>query len=375
MGLHKRLMIFGSHARSLVNFRGPLILALAKCGHEIIAVAPDIDEHTADALKELGAKSREIPLQNVSINPFALLRSLSALRLLVRQERPDVLLAYTITPVIIAALVGHAERVGKIISLITGAGYAFTSGREPRRLISRAAASVLYRLALKRSHVIVFQNPDDEALFRRLHLVSRGQRTHIVSGSGVDLDHFYLAPLPERTAFLMIARLLKDKGIREFADAAKWLKVKHPEIPIILVGELDPSPDSLSREELDELLRSGIDYKGYLIDVRPTIATASVYVLPSYREGTPRSVLEAMAMGRAIITTDAPGCRETVRNEENGLLVRPRNAESLYQAMLRFVDEPGLAAAMGAASRKLAEEKYDVHQVNANLFRAAGLSC
>jgi glycosyltransferase involved in cell wall biosynthesis len=375
MGLHKRLMIFGSHARSLVNFRGPLIFSLAKCGYEIVAVAPDIDKETADALNQLGAKSREIPLQNVSINPLALLRSLRATRMLVRQERPDVLLAYTITPIIVAALVGHAERVSKVISLITGAGYAFTSGREPTRLISRAAASLLYRLALKRSHVIVFQNPDDEALFRRLHLVSRDQTTHIVNGSGVDLDHFYLAPLPKRTAFLMIARLLKDKGIREFADAAKRLKVKHPEIPILLVGDLDPSPDSLSREELDELVRSGIDYKGYLTDVRPMIATASVYVLPSYREGTPRSVLEAMAMGRAIITTDAPGCRETVRNEENGLLVPPRNADSLYQAMLRFVDEPGLAAAMGPASRKLAEEKYDVHQVNANLFRAAGLYC
>jgi len=143
----------------------------------------------------------------------------------------------------------------------------------------------------------------------------------------------------------------------------------------VLVGDLDPSPDSLDRHELDELIRCGVDYLGHVADVRPAIASCSVYVLPSYREGTPRSVLEAMAMGRAIITTDAPGCRETVREGENGLLVPPRDADSLFDAMMRFVDEPDLARTMGAASRRLAEAKYDVRQVNADLLRYARLSC
>lgn len=223
--------------------------------------------------------------------------------------------------------------------------------------------------------MIIFQNQDDQALFRRLRLVSRGRETHVINGSGVDLDRFSPMPVPEGASFLMIARLLKDKGIREFAEAAERLKARHPEIPITLVGDFDPSPDSLSREALDELIRCGIDYKGHLADVRPAIAASSVYVLPSYREGTPRSVLEAMAMGRAIITTDAPGCRETVRPGENGFLVRPRDAGSLYEAMMRFVDEPAFARRMGEASRKLAEAKYDVKQVNANLLRYAGLSC
>jgi glycosyltransferase involved in cell wall biosynthesis len=142
-----------------------------------------------------------------------------------------------------------------------------------------------------------------------------------------------------------------------------------------LVGDFDPSPDSISRQELEELVRCGIDYKGHVGDVRPAIAACSVYVLPSYREGTPRSVLEAMAMGRAIVTTDAPGCRETVVDGENGVLVKPRDPGSLFEAMMRFVEEPALAKAMGAASRRLAEAKYDVHKVNADLLRYAGLSC
>jgi glycosyltransferase involved in cell wall biosynthesis len=371
----KKVLIVASFAPSLIRFRGPLISAMVKRGHSVVAAAPDMDQQTVSALSELGAKPREIQVTNVSLNPFALVRSLNAMRALIREERPDVVLAYTVKPVILAALAGRAERVGTIVALITGAGYAFTGGLEPKRIVSRAAASLLYRIALERTDVIVFQNPDDERLFRRLRLLPQGRPSRIINGSGVDLDHFSPAPVPRGTSFLMIARLLKDKGIREFAAAAKRLKAAHPEIPISLVGDFDPSPDSLKREELDELISCGIDYKGPVEDVRPAIAAASVYVLPSYREGTPRSVLEAMAMCRAIITTDAPGCRETVTEEENGLLVPPRNSDALYRAMIRFVDEPALAQRMGEASRKLAVAKYDVREVNANLLRYAGLSC
>jgi glycosyltransferase involved in cell wall biosynthesis len=371
----QQVLLVGSYAPSLISFRGPLIAAMVECGHSLIAAAPAIDETTAGALRELGAQPREIPLSNASLNPLELLRSVRAVRALIREERPDVLIAYTIKPVIAAALAGHAEGVETIVALITGAGYAFTGGREIKRTVSRAAASLLYRIALKRTHVIVFQNPDDERLFRELGLVPRGRQTRLVNGSGVDLDYYSPVPIPNRTAFLMIARLLKDKGIREFAHAARRLKAAHPEVPITLVGDLDPSPDSLSRRELEELTDCGIDYLGHVGDVRPAIAACSVYVLPSYREGTPRSVLEAMAMGRAIITTDAPGCRETVREGENGVLVQPRDAQSLFDAMMRFVREPALAQTMGTESRRLAEAKYDVHRVNADLLRYAGLSC
>ena len=375
MAKGKRVLIVGSYAASLIGFRGSLIEAMIARGHSVVAAAPAIDERTAAGLRELGAEPRDIPLSNVSLNPLALLRSVSAIRRVIREERPDVVLAYTIKPVIVSALAAHREGVRTIASLITGAGYAFTEGRELKRRISRMAALVLYRLALARSNVIIFQNPDDDRFFRQSGMVSRGARTHVVNGSGVDLEHFSPAPLPTQASFLMIARLVKDKGIREFAAAARRVKAENPETSIALVGPFDPSPDSLRREELEELVRLGIDYKGAMSDVRPAIADCSVYVLPSaYREGTPRSVLEAMAMGRAIITTDMPGCRETVNEGVSGFLVPPRDAEALYQAMMRFIEDPALAKAMGKASRKLAEEKYDVRKVNADLLRYLGLS-
>jgi glycosyltransferase involved in cell wall biosynthesis len=332
-----------------------------------------MDSDTAQALESLGAKAADADLSNSSLNPIGLFQSLRAVRGLVQRTRPDLIMAYTIKPVILSAFAGRAEGI-PVVALITGAGYAFTGGQEAKRVISRAAASFLYRAALKRCETIIFQNPDDEELFRDLGLVQRGQATEIVNGSGIDLKHFAPAPLPKKPSFLMIARLLKDKGIREFAQAARRLKTAYPDVPIALVGFRDPSPDSLPQADLDELIACGVDYKGRLSDVRPAITECSVYVLPSYREGTPRSVLEAMAMGRAIITTDVPGCRETVRDGENGFLVPARNSDALYEAMVRFVADPGLAAQMGPKSRLYAEEKFDVVAVNSKLLRLMGLS-
>jgi glycosyltransferase involved in cell wall biosynthesis len=371
----KKILLLGSFAPSLINFRGSLISAMLDYGHSVVAAAPSMDQHTADALRKLGAEPRELAIDNASLNPRSLVRSVRAARTLLRSERPDVILAYTIKPVIVAATACRSEGIGRMVALITGAGYAFTSGREIKRLVSRVAASALYWFAFRRTDAVIFQNPDDERLFRKLRLLPVDVPSKVVNGSGVDLAHFSPAPLPRGASFLMIARLLKDKGIREFAAASKRLKSIHPNIRVTLVGDLDPSPDSLTRTELDGLVRSGIDYRGHLDDVRSAIADCGVYVLPSYyREGTPRSILEAMAMGRAIITTDSPGCRETVIDGENGFLVRPRDADHLFATMMRFVNASELAAKMGRASRELAERKYDVREVNADVLRFAGLA-
>ena len=373
-GLSKKVLILGSYGPSLILFRGPLIAEMVARGHQVVAAAPSISPETRAALAEIGASCAEVPMVNTSLNPVGLLRSLRVLRKTLREIAPDVLLSYTIKPVIIGTLAARGEKVPRIIALITGAGYAFTPGREPKRLLGRAAASLLYRRALRYADAVVFQNPDDEALFRKLGLVGRGQAVHRVNGSGVALDHYAPVPLPQRPAFLMIARLIKDKGVREFAQAATRLKREHPDTPVSLVGALDPSPDSLTPAELDELIACGVDYKGHLADVREEIARSSVYVLPSsYREGVPRSILEAMSMGRAIITTDSPGCRETVENGTNGLLVPPRDADALHSAMLRFVHEPALAQRMGRESRRLAEEEFDVRKVNDAMLAIAGL--
>ena len=223
----KTVLLLGSFAPSLVHFRGALIAALAEREHEVIAAAPSMSDEVAEKLRQLGAEPRQIQLVNASLNPTAMLQSFQQVRALIRDVRPDVMISYTIKPLVLGALAGSAERVPRIVSLITGADYAFTGGRELKRLISRAVAAPLYRLALARSDAVIFQTRDDEALFRELRIVPPDRGTEIVNGSGIDLDYFTPAPLPGRSSFLMIARLLKDKGIREFASAAKRLKADH----------------------------------------------------------------------------------------------------------------------------------------------------
>ncbi len=201
--------------------------------------------------------------------------------------------------------------------------------------------------------------------------------TVVLNGSGVHLDKFPVAPKPSsRASFLMIARLLEAKGVREFVAAASELRDLHSDVSFRLAGWIDTSPDSISRSELEEWIDQGhIEFLGRLNDVRPAIANSTVYVLPSfYREGTPRTILEAMAMGRAIITTDAPGCRETVIDGENGFLVPVKSIDALVDAMQKFINDPELAVRMGKRSREIAEEKYDVHKVNAVMLREMGIT-
>lgn len=371
-GKGQRVVLFGSYAPSLVNFRGPLIREVARRGHRVFAIGPGLTESIKNEVRALGGIPVELELQRGSLNPLRALATARRLRALLGEIRPDIVIGYTVTPIVLGAAAAKREGA-RFVALITGLGYAFTGGREPKRLLSFLAGRVMYRRALRRADVAVFQNRDDREEFRRLRLLPKHLPTAIVNGSGIDLSRFPLAALPDRTSFLMIARFLKDKGVREFGQAARRLKEEHPDLAIRLVGWLDASPDSISQAELDQMVIAGVELLGKLDDVRPAIASCSVYVLPSYREGTPRSVLEAMAMGRAIVTTDSPGCRETVVEGENGFLVQPRDSESLYEAMKRFVLEPGLAATMGRRSREIAESKYDSDKVTAELLRHAGL--
>jgi glycosyltransferase involved in cell wall biosynthesis len=369
----RRAVLLGSYAPSLVTFRGPLIAAMAERGHEVFALAPDIDSDTADRVRALGATPVSIPLGRTSLNPWASWKSVGALRSLLSEIGPDVVVAYTIKPIVLGAAAAKAAGVPRFVAMVTGLGYAFLGGRSPKRLAVRLAASLMYRRAFRLSHFAIFQNPDDLADFRRLGLLPRRLGTGLVNGSGIDLEAFAQKPLPERPCFLMVARFLRDKGISEYAEAAARLQSEYPHVRVALVGWLDESPDSIRRSELEAMDAAGIENLGKLDDVRPALEACSVYVLPSYREGTPRSVLEAMAVGRPIVTTDVPGCRETVVEGENGFLVPARDSGALYRAMKRFVERPELCAPMGAASRRIAESKYDVHSVNRRILDYAGL--
>ena len=368
----KTVVVLGSYAPSLILFRGPLIAELVRRGLHVVAMAPAIDDDVAAKLRAIGAEPRQVDLVNASLNPLATLKTVAALRRVFAEIKPHAVLSYTIKPVTLGSLAAAAAGVPKIIALITGLGFAFIPGAGAKRRIGRAVATLLYRRALRKAHVVIFQNPDDRQFFTDNRLLGRGRESTVVNGSGIDLAQFSPAPLPAEPRFLMISRLLGDKGVREYAAAAAMLKERHPEARFGLVGYFDPSPDGISREEF-ESWNGAIDFLGKLDDVRPALADASVYVLPSYREGTPRSSLEAMAMGRPIVTTDAVGCRETVEDGVNGFLVDVRSAESLAAGMEKFIRDPSLIPPMGAATRLLAERKFDVHRVNEASLAAADL--
>jgi glycosyltransferase involved in cell wall biosynthesis len=368
--------VLGSFAESLISFRGALLQDLIRRGHRVVACAPAAPATVVASLAAMGVAYRDVPIRRTGLRPDQDLYALCALTALFRKLRPDIVLGYTIKPVTYGLLAARLAGVPQRFAMITGLGYTFIGAGLKARLAS-AAARQFYRLSLRGAERIFFQNPDDLALFQRLRLLRSPEQAVMINGSGVDVDAFRPAALPQdEVSFLLIARLLRDKGIREYVEAARQVRAKRPRTSFRLVGRLDEgNPAAISAQELSAWEAEGVvRYLGRLDDVRPALAATSVYVLPSYREGTPRTVLEAMAMGRPIVTTDAPGCRETVRHGVNGYLVPVRDADALALAMARFVAEPHLIPAMGRESRRLAEEKYDVHKVNRVIVQAMGLA-
>lgn len=369
-----RVLVIAGFADSVVPFRGELIRAMLRNGCEVHVAAPALTSAhgVAEALGLPEGSLHDIPLARAGTNPLSDARALFALIRLMRKLRPDASLPYTIKPVIYATLAAWLTGVPRRFALVTGLGYAFTGGRSG---VLKAAIEKLYGFALARETKVFFQNPDDAQLLRDLGVLPAQVPAVVVNGSGVDVLTHTESPLPTQAmSFLLIARLLGDKGVREYAAAARAIRQRHPQTRFLLVGWIDENPDSIRKDELDRWVNEGIiEFLGRLPDVRPAIAATTVFVLPSYREGTPRTVLEAMAMGRPIITTDAPGCRETVMHGENGFLVPVRDVDALVEAMQRFLDDPGLATRMGQKSRQIAEDKYDVHKVNAVMLREMGL--
>ena len=372
-----RILILGSFAPSLCNFRGALIDALNQRGLEVHVAAPDLlaNEQIRVRLEERGAICHDAPLSRSGLNPFSDFTTLCQLIWLMRRIRPDVFLGYTIKPVIYGLIAAWLAKVPKRVALITGLGYAFTGRANGLRGFVRRLAHALYRVALKHATLVFFQNSDDRDLFDISRLLPADVPVKVVAGSGVDISYFAVSPIPSQPMrFLLIARLLGDKGIREFAGAARKVRLTRPNVEFHLVGGVDPSPDGISEEEVLRWNNDGnIVWHGHLSDVRAAIADCHVYVLPSYREGTPRTVLEAMSMGRPIITTDAPGCRDTVVQGQNGFLISIQDATALAEAIEKFIERPELIAQMGAHSRQIAEEKYDVQKVNTHMIAAMEL--
>ena len=340
-----------------MSSRAALLSELLDLGHQVVAIAPF--DGGEERISALGVTCFDIRLSRWGVRPWREASAFADLRYLLKRERPDVVLSFTIKPIIYGAVAARVAGVPRVVSIVTGLGYMFVgSGWIPR--LKQFFALTLYRLALRFNEKVFFQNKDDMELFLSHGVVAPSKAIRI-PGSGVDTSFF--SPRygeGEEGHFLLISRMLWDKGIELYVNAARRLRLKYPNARFLLLGPLDDNPAAIPTEILERWNSEGaIEYVGAKDDVRSYLARCSVYVLPSfYREGIPRTNLEALAMGKPIITTDMPGCRETVLDGKNGILIPPRNEDALVEAMERFLTDPSIAIEMEAVSRKLAVERF-----------------
>lgn len=366
-----KLLIVINTSWNIINFRLGLIRGLIEQGYEVVVAAPR-DRFSDQIETRLGCRYVELPIDGHSRSPLTDLGLLRRFVALMRAERPDAFLGFTVKPNVFGSIAAHLTGV-PCINNIAGLGSVFNETSATARIVV-----ALYRIALRRSARVFFQNRDDLALFVDRGLVRREQ-TDLLPGSGIDTASFAAAikappSAGEPFTFLLVARLLKEKGLAELAEAARRLKGKPLDMRVRILGPLDAlNPAAISRNELDAWVAEGLfDYLGTADDVRPILADADCVVLPTYyREGTPRALLEAAAMGKPIITTDMPGCRDVVDDGVNGYLITPRDAAALSDSMMAMCSLPAPElAAMGEASRTKAERQFDERLVIARYLAA-----
>ena len=363
-----RVLVFGGLARTLVMFRLPMLRAMVAAGHQVIASAPDEDPEVPVVLNSIGVDWRPINFERNRVQPVRDLLFVKRIRRMIRETKPDRLLCYTIKPNIYGGWAAQAEGIPSA-AMVTGLGTIFMNPGVKRRI-----ATAMLRKSCRHHDRIFFQNVEDRDDLLRAGVVEDRSKVVMTAGSGVDLDLFPVRPLPDRPVFLMLARLLVAKGVREYLEAARLLRKSCPDAVVRLAGMEDPGSGGVPMGEVDAACRDGdIEYLGHLPDVREALADCSVFTLPSWYEGTPRSVLEAMATGRPIITTDVRGCRETVEDGVNGLLVPARSPSELAKAMIRLAVDSESRAEMGRQSRSLAEKRFDADDVARDILNALDL--
>ncbi|RTL85650.1 MAG: glycosyltransferase family 1 protein [Hyphomicrobiales bacterium] len=356
-----KCLLFANTDWYLYNFRRSLAAALRAEGHEVLLVSPP--GPYGIKLRELGFTWIPAPMERASLNPLRELALIGWLFMLMREERPDVVHGFTIKCAVYGALVGRLAKVGRI-NAVAGMGYVFTSDSLKARLL-RTPVRVLMRIALGGERArLILQNPDDVQLFHKARIVP-SERIRLLRGSGVDCSRFLpgsataSADAPLRV--VLAARMLWDKGVGEFIEAARILKSQGRRLSFILAGAPDPgNPASIADEQLRAWREEGlVEWLGHVADMPGLMAGADIVVLPSYREGLPKSLIEAAACARPLITTDAPGCREVVTHGLNGLLVPVRDAVSLAEAIARLQDDPVFARRLGEAAREKALTEFD----------------
>jgi len=368
---YKSCIVLGTNARSLGNFRGDLVKSLSNRKLHVILASSKPDSGDLDFINNFdNINYRIIHLKRNGLNFYNDIKTLFNIFSLTKKTRPGFILAYGIKLVIWGGLSARISRT-PFFALITGLGFAFQGDSVKRRLLTKLVV-FLYKIALKNSKAVIFQNKDNRNIFIEKGIVSRS-KTYIVNGSGVDIKRYSVAEFPETdVSFLCVSRLLGEKGLREYAAAARIVKIKFPNIKFDLIGPEDSSPDAIPLSEVDSW-SDCINYIGSTNDVRKYIKECHVYVLPSHHEGLPRSTLEAMSMGRPILTTNAVGCKETVREGVNGFMVPIGSTIELTEKMIWYIENKDKIQGMGKESRRIVEDKFDVHKVNKEMLKILGV--
>ena len=374
-----KIIIIGTVASSFLGFRVDLIKALLEKQHTVYAF---MSEYTPEELKKielLGAIPITYQLNRGGLNPLADIKSTYTLSRQIKNISPDLVFSYFSKPVIFGTLAAKMAKVPRIVGMLEGLGYTFTdqsNGLSKKTRIIKSVQILLYQLALPKLDKLIFLNPDDpKDLLERYRI--KVKQADVLGGIGLNLENYsYSNEYPVKTTFIFIARLLAEKGIHDYIEATKIVKSSYPDAKFIVLGSIDEKAlGALTDAELRTSIEADlVEYPGHVDNVSEWIAKSSVFVLPSYyREGVPRSTQEAMAMGRAVITTDVPGCRETVIDGVNGFLVEKWNPKALADKMIYFIEHPEQIKTMGEESYKIAQEKFDADKVNKRLINMLGL--
>ena len=366
-----KVCIVGVLPSSLYNFRGGIIRSLISDGHSVFAFS---DQHATPEEKvkisSLGVVHEEYRVSRHGMNPFSDFRAFLDILNAFRRISPDVVLTYTIKPNIYGVMASKILGVPHVVSMVEGAGVVYENQEVSSKKL-RIAVNMLFRMTLKKSNRTIFLNEDNKKTFIENGIVHK-DRSILIRGIGVPLETFQYVPVKpksRRIRFLFVGRLLNDKGVREFIQAATNVKRKHPDCRFDLLGGYDNTSDSIDYSILENAVSLGyVIHHGYSECVFEHLIDCDVFVLPSYHEGLPRSTMEAMAVGRAVISTNVSGCRETVVEGVNGYLVPARSAESLANAMLRLVDDCDSIVAMGKESRAMAEDLFDEEKINRKML-------
>ena len=375
-----KILIIGTVASSFYGFRADLIRAMRVKQYTVYAFTSEYTDADLKQIESLGAIPMTYELNRGGLNPLSDIVATYKLSKKIREIKPDLVFSYFSKPVIFGTIAAKLAKVPKIIGMLEGLGYTFTEqpeGLAKKTELIKKVQVLLYKFALPQLDKLIFLNPDDPKDLIDQYAINV-RKVEVLGGIGLNLKEYPCQPIiniQQPINFLFIGRLLKEKGIHDFLNAAKIVKKKYPETQFTVLGAIDPhNLGALTQSELDELISSNIiDYPGHVDNVKDWIAKSHVFVLPSYREGVPRSTQEAMAIGRAVITTDVPGCRETVEHGVNGFIVAKWNPEALAEKMIYFIEHPEQIEKMGYESYKIAQDKFDAEKVNQRLLNILGL--